>query len=190
MIAIPASTFPAKVQIVGRDPDLTNAIARLMSLDGGLSVAARTATAAPVGTIRPDVLLYADDPAGVAATLDHTRIASPGTVVCVLDALRDLTVSQFLEAVRAMAPAAPRHLQPVPAAPPGSATRDMRALLSDRELEVVRLVAEGLSNKEISSRLSLSDKTVKNHISHILAKLNLTARTQVAVMALRAGIAR
>jgi two-component system response regulator DegU len=52
----------------------------------------------------------------------------------------------------------------------------------------VRLVAEGLSNKEISSRLSLSDKTVKNHISHILAKMNLTARTQVAVYAIRAGL--
>ena len=64
----------------------------------------------------------------------------------------------------------------------------MLKVLSDRELEVVRLVAEGLSNKEISARLSLSDKTVKNHISHILAKLNLSARTQVAVHALRAGI--
>ena len=60
--------------------------------------------------------------------------------------------------------------------------------LSERELEVVRLVAEGLSNKEISARLSLSDKTVKNHISHILAKMNLTARTQVAVYAIRAGL--
>ena len=64
----------------------------------------------------------------------------------------------------------------------------MRASLSERELGVVRLIVEGLSNKEISSRLALSDKTVKNHISHILAKLKLRARTQVAVMALRGGI--
>ena len=64
----------------------------------------------------------------------------------------------------------------------------MRAALSDRELQVVRLVAEGLSNKQISIRLKLSDKTVKNHISHILAKLNLSARTQVAVHALRSGL--
>jgi DNA-binding NarL/FixJ family response regulator len=64
----------------------------------------------------------------------------------------------------------------------------MRASLSDRELGVVRLIVEGLSNKEISSRLALSDKTVKNHISHILSKLKLRARTQVAVMALRGGI--
>lgn len=65
----------------------------------------------------------------------------------------------------------------------------MRARLSDRELEVVRLIVEGLSNKQISDRLALSDKTVKNHISHILAKLSLTARTQVAVQALRDGLA-
>jgi DNA-binding CsgD family transcriptional regulator len=187
MIAIPASTYRAKVQIVGRDQKLTEALARLMDLDTDLSVAARTTTAAPVGSVRPDVLLYADDAAGVGSTLDYTRGASPSTVVCVLDALRDLTVTEFLSAVKAMAPTTPRHLQPVPGAP---VVRDMRALLSERELEVVRLVAEGLSNKEISSRLSLSDKTVKNHISHILAKLNLTARTQVAVMALRVGIAR
>ena len=189
MIAIPASSYRAKVQIVGRDPKTTEAIARLMDLDTDLSVAARTATAAPVGNVRPDILLYADDAAGVGPTIDYTRTASPGTVVCVLDALRDLTVVEFLNAVKAMAPPSPRHLQPVPAVA-APLVRDMRVLLSDRELEVVRLVAEGLSNKEISSRLSLSDKTVKNHISHILAKLNLTARTQVAVMALRVGIAR
>lgn len=186
MIAIPASPHRAKVQIVGRDPNLTEALARLMDLDADLVVAARTSTAAPAGSIRPDVLLYADDAAGAGSTLEYTRGVSPSTVVCVLDALRDLTITEFLSAVKAMAPT-PRHLQPVPGAP---AVRDMRALLSERELEVVRLVAEGLSNKEISSRLSLSDKTVKNHISHILAKLNLTARTQVAVMALRVGIAR
>jgi DNA-binding NarL/FixJ family response regulator len=66
--------------------------------------------------------------------------------------------------------------------------RDFGSTLSDRQLEVVRLVAEGLSNKEIGFRLRLSDKTVKNHVSHILAKLNLSARTQVAVAALRAGL--
>ena len=90
--------------------------------------------------------------------------------------------------VKSLPPAAPalsapsRHLGPI------TGSRDMRAALSDRELQVVRLVAEGLSNKQISIRLELSDKTVKNHISHILAKLNLSARTQVAVHALRAGL--
>jgi DNA-binding NarL/FixJ family response regulator len=67
--------------------------------------------------------------------------------------------------------------------------QDVRAALSSRELQVVRLIAEGgLSNKQIGERLELSDKTIKNHISHILAKLNLSARTQVAIVAIRTGI--
>jgi DNA-binding NarL/FixJ family response regulator len=103
-----------------------------------------------------------------------------------LDAVRELTVGEFVDAIRyASGPARPRHLTPIPAAHKGL---EMRACLSDREFGVVRLIVEGLSNKEISNRLALSDKTVKNHISHILAKLKLTARTQVAVMALRGGI--
>ena len=61
--------------------------------------------------------------------------------------------------------------------------------LSDREVQVVKLVADGLSNKQIGTRLGLSDKTIKNHLSHIMRKLCLTTRTQVAVQALRQGIA-
>lgn len=61
--------------------------------------------------------------------------------------------------------------------------------LSRRESDIVRLIASGLSNREISMRLGLSDKTVKNHISHIFAKLNVSARTQVVAYAIRNGIA-
>jgi DNA-binding NarL/FixJ family response regulator len=60
--------------------------------------------------------------------------------------------------------------------------------LSGREFEIVRLIADGLSNREIGSRLSLSEKTVKNHVSHILAKLKVNARSGVAVYAIRNGI--
>jgi len=60
--------------------------------------------------------------------------------------------------------------------------------LSSREFEIVRLIADGLSNREIGSRLSLSEKTVKNHVSHILAKLKVHARSGVAVYAVRNGI--
>jgi DNA-binding NarL/FixJ family response regulator len=61
--------------------------------------------------------------------------------------------------------------------------------LSPREIDIVRLIAQGLSNKEISRALTLSDKTVKNHISNIFSKLNCTARTQVAIHAIRHGLA-
>jgi DNA-binding NarL/FixJ family response regulator len=112
-------------------------------------------------------------------------LAQDPAIARLFDALRDLTVDQFLTAVRTLgATDAERHLHAVPPV----RARDMRDMLTERELEVVRLLSEGLSNKQISDRLALSDKTVKNHMSHILAKLNLSARTQVAVMALRAGI--
>ena len=52
--------------------------------------------------------------------------------------------------------------------------------LSIRETEVLKLIAEGLANKQISARLNLSEKTVKNHISRIFSKLNISARTQAA----------
>jgi two-component system, NarL family, response regulator LiaR len=61
--------------------------------------------------------------------------------------------------------------------------------LSGRETEIVRLIAQGLSNRDIGSRLLLSEKTVKNHISRIFDKLHITARTQAAVYAIKTGIA-
>ncbi len=62
--------------------------------------------------------------------------------------------------------------------------------LSERELGVVRLVAQGLSNAEIAAGLYLSEATVKSHIVRILAKLGLRDRVQVAVYAYEHGIVR
>jgi NarL family two-component system response regulator LiaR len=60
--------------------------------------------------------------------------------------------------------------------------------LTEREIEVLRLIAKGLSNAEISDRLFLSDGTVRNHVSSILAKLGLSDRTQAAVIAIQHGL--
>jgi NarL family two-component system response regulator LiaR len=60
--------------------------------------------------------------------------------------------------------------------------------LTERELEVLRLIAQGKSNKDISEELVLSEKTVKTHVSNILQKLHLSDRTQAAVYALRQKI--
>jgi two-component system, NarL family, response regulator len=61
--------------------------------------------------------------------------------------------------------------------------------LSAREGEIIRLIAQGMSNKEISCALDLSEKTVKNHVSRILAKLHIRSRTQAVIHAVRVGIA-
>jgi DNA-binding CsgD family transcriptional regulator len=162
MSLLPQTT---SVFIVGPDSQLREAVARLLGLDRALDV---------LGTSRTQ-----DDPrTGNADVVIDERL---------LEELKALPIGSFIDIVkdfRGDRRQSPRHLAPVP-----SGVDDLLSALSDRELQVVRLVAEGLSNKEISIRMELSDKTVKNHISHILAKLHLTARTQVAVHALRAGLA-
>ncbi|HEU5345666.1 MAG TPA: response regulator transcription factor [Ktedonobacterales bacterium] len=60
--------------------------------------------------------------------------------------------------------------------------------LSERELETLRLIAEGLNNSEIAERLVISEHTVKRHVSNILSKLHLVDRTQAAVYAWREGV--
>ena len=62
--------------------------------------------------------------------------------------------------------------------------------LSERELEVLKLIAGGMSNAEIAAKLFLSEKTIKGHVSNILSKLHLVDRTQAAVYAWREGIVR
>jgi DNA-binding NarL/FixJ family response regulator len=61
--------------------------------------------------------------------------------------------------------------------------------LTPREREVLRLIAEGLSNKRIARELGVAEKTVKTHVGHVLAKLELTDRTQAALYAVREGLA-
>ena len=60
--------------------------------------------------------------------------------------------------------------------------------LTEREIEVLRLVARGLSNADIADQLFLSDGTVRNHVSAILAKLGVSDRTQAAVIAIQHGL--
>ena len=62
--------------------------------------------------------------------------------------------------------------------------------LSDREMEVLRLIAAGANNSSIAQQLTISEKTVKSHVSNILSKLHLADRTQAAVLAWREGIVR
>jgi len=62
--------------------------------------------------------------------------------------------------------------------------------LSDRELEVLRLMAKGMSNKEIGRELWIGETTVKTHVSHILRKLDQSDRTQAVLTAVQAGLVR
>jgi DNA-binding NarL/FixJ family response regulator len=69
-------------------------------------------------------------------------------------------------------------------------TAPKKSALSERELDVIRLIALGFTNRQIAQELDLSEKTVKNHVSHIFRKLKITARTQAAIHALSNNMLR
>ena len=60
--------------------------------------------------------------------------------------------------------------------------------MTPRERDVLRLIVEGLANKQIAQRLGIGEKTVKTHVSRVLAKLGVEDRTQAAVLAIREGL--
>ncbi len=72
--------------------------------------------------------------------------------------------------------------------PPTFAKADMVDALSEREVEVLRLVSAGLPNRDIGQQLFISEKTVKKHLSNILGKLEATNRTQAVDQARRIGL--
>jgi DNA-binding NarL/FixJ family response regulator len=111
--------------------------------------------------------------------------------------LKDVPAETLFEAVRViaagealLAPAITRRLiaefarlRPRPHTPPNGLDA-----LTPRETEILGLVAEGLSNREIALRLVLSDETVKTHVSHVLRKLGLRDRAQAVVVAYESGL--
>ena len=72
--------------------------------------------------------------------------------------------------------------------PVGTAEHKIKDLLSDREMEMLKLLATGMSNKEIAEKLCLSLRTVKAHMSNIFTKMNVASRSEALVEALRKGL--
>jgi len=165
-------------------------------------------------TSRPEVVLYDLDgtDADFVETIALTRSIVPNVKICAMSMrlqpetmqrclsagadgylVKDVTPPEFLRAIKAIA-IGETYVDPRIA---GRLLRRRSTVgryadpcdLSTRETEVVRLIVAGMSNKEISSKLCLSEKTIKNHVSRIFSKFNCTARTQAAVHALRTGLA-
>ncbi|HEY3709663.1 MAG TPA: response regulator transcription factor [Amycolatopsis sp.] len=113
--------------------------------------------------------------------------------------LKDTQPDHLVSALRAVAsgeavvsPSVTRRLLDRFVGTGGSPVRDVRELdvLTDREREVLVLIAKGLSNLEIAESLFLSEATVKTHVGRILAKLDLRDRVQAVVLAYETGLAR
>lgn len=162
---------------------------------------------------RPDVVILDLDGSnvGLVDALERCRAAVPSARICALTMrpapeimqrclaagaegyiIKDVTPAELIRAVKLVA-SGETYVDPRVAGgwlrrrSNGNRRADLNEL-SARETEVIRLIAEGLSNKEISARLNLSEKTIKNHISRIFSKLNIYARTQAAVHAIKLGL--
>lgn len=144
---------------------------------------------------------------GISATATIRRELPDTEVVALTSVLEDISV---VEAVRAGAigyllkdTEAPELRRAIKAAAAGqvqlspeAAARLMREIandtnpqpLTDRERDVLVLLAQGSSNKDIAKRLTIGEQTVKTHIGHILSKLGVSSRTQAALYAVRAGL--
>ena len=173
---------------------------------------------AEIRTLAPDVVvmdLNMPGISGVEATAKITMFA-PLTRVLVLSAsdqdadvmdaivagacgylLKDASIDELLAGIRAAAtgeslisPAiASKVLQRLRASGASAREDSTASELSDRETQVLRLIANGKDNAQIAAELHISPKTVKNHISNILMKLQIENRIQAAVFAVRAGLA-
>ncbi|MGW6870739.1 response regulator transcription factor [Streptomyces xanthophaeus] len=141
----------------------------------------------------------ADRPGGPPKVVVITTFENDGYVTAALSAgasgfvLKRLPVRQIAEAVRVVAageailfPAALRRM--VAVRPLGSAEALPRAALTEREEEVLRLMATGLSNPDIAQSLVVSLETVKTHVGNVLTKLDAQNRTHAVVIAYESGL--
>lgn len=140
-----------------------------------------------IGRIRaelPDVEVIA-----LTSVLEDASVVGAVRAGAIGYLLKDTQADELRRAIKAAA-AGQVQLAPQAAA---RLLREVRApenpeTLTERETEVLRLVAEGQANKEIARNLTIGEKTVKTHVSNILAKLGVQSRTQAALYALRIGL--
>jgi DNA-binding NarL/FixJ family response regulator len=151
----------AAEQIIG-DRELSTAVVMLTTFDVGHYVY----EALRVGA---SGFLLKDAPA--ARLLDAVRVAAAGDALIAPSVTRRL-IEQFARAAQPRRDAVPVAL----------------AGLTERELGVLRLVARGLSNAEIARELVLGENTIKTHVAHVLAKLDLRDRVQAVVIAYETGL--
>jgi DNA-binding NarL/FixJ family response regulator len=168
-------------------PDVVLMDLRMPVLDG---VAATRRLRELLPATRVIVLTTFDDDEHV---FDGLRAGAAGYL------LKDVSSQRLVEAIRAAA-RGESFLQPSVAAkvlaefsrmepsPPATGNDSLVEPLSDRELEILRLMAEGLSNREIGAALFITEGTVKNHVTNILGKLNVRDRTQAALRARELGL--
>jgi len=203
---------PVRVFLVDDHEVVRRGVGEVLEDDPGISVVGEAGSVAEalvrVPAVRPDVVLIDMRlPDGDGAELCRRlrdRVAGLHCLVLTsyseqeaLDAAVQAGAAGFLlkqvrwpalvSAVRTVAGGGVLFDEVAPAASrargPGPTGGDRLALLTDQERTVLRLIGEGLTNRQIGGRMGLAEKTVKNYTSHLLAKLGLERRTQAAILA-------
>ncbi len=168
-------------------PDVVLMDIRMPELDG-LEATRQLLSGPPLATHIIILTTFEDD----QYVFDAIRAGASGFL------LKTAAADQLVDAIRVvaagnalLAPSVTRKLiEEFARRLPAQTTTLPEGTLTDRELEVLKLVARGLSNAEIADRLFLSEATVKTHVGRVLSKLELRDRAQVVVFAYEAGIVR
>jgi DNA-binding NarL/FixJ family response regulator len=206
--------MPIKILIVDDHSVVRQGLRMFLSLDPDLEVVGEASNGSEaieeVEKLRPDVVLMdllMPVMDGITATQIIRRDFSGSEVIALTSVLEDASVvnavragaigyllkdTQADELCRAIKAAANGQVQLSPRA----AERLMREIrapespekLTERETEVLRLLASGMANKEIAAEMHISETTVKTHVSNILMKLGVPSRTQAALYAVRIGL--
>jgi NarL family two-component system response regulator LiaR len=212
-------TAPIRVLIADDHAILRKGIRALLSTELDIQVVGETGdgleTVAQAGALRPDVILMdlvMPEMDGIEATRQITA-EQPGVRILVLTSfaaddkvfpaikagalgyiLKDSGPADLVQAIHQVYRGQPslepsialKLLQELSHPPQQPPTPEP---LSERELEVLRLLAQGKSNREIADQLVITELTVRTHVSNILGKLHLASRTQAALYALKEGLA-
>jgi two-component system, NarL family, response regulator DevR len=203
-------TGTVRVFLVDDHEVVRRGVAEVLEDDPGLTVAGEAGSVAEalvrVPAVRPDVaVLDMRLPDGDGAELCRAlRQRLPGLRVLVLTSYSDQDALQsavragasgfllkqvrgpvLIAAVRTVATGGTLFDEVAPARPSATPVvgSERLGMLTDQERTVLRLIGEGLTNRQIGARMGLAEKTVKNYTSHVLAKLGLERRTQAAILA-------
>ena len=202
---------PLRVLIIEKQMLFAKAVAQVLSADPAIKVvgiAASRDTALLAKEV--DVVVIDIDTEEIDDVVEHYKNRTPGARICALSAhtqgelmqhclaagadayiVKDSSLQELVAAIKTLGEGS-SYVDPRVAASllrrRGPSNRPTNEL-SPREREIIRLIAQGLSNRDIGRRLVLSEKTIKNHVSHIFAKIHCTARSQAAVHAIRIGLA-
>ena len=190
VVGAAADGVTAVSQAAALRPDVVVMDIRMPRMDG-IEATRRIVEQAPAGSVHVLVLTTFDLDDYVVEAL---RAGASGFL------LKDADAQQLTEAVRVvargdalLAPTVTKRLIATyleASETPAPRAVELEQQLTPRELEVLTLIAEGLSNQEIAARLFLAEPTVKSHVSHVLAKCGIRDRAQAVILAYESGLVR